>query len=149
MSMSKATTVGQSDTETESAPIIVKRPILIRGDVEFLKNFPVTTGFNNESAYYTTDNRTIEVFQYEKSLKSNSGQELDPKSSSSSSCLSNATKYGGGSGGATKELLNVQEIVEKTESIAHLKHQAHRLISQPLLRTSQVRFSNHLKLNSY
>ena len=51
-----------SDTDTESAPIIVKRPILIRGDVEFLKNFP-TTSFANESTYYSTDNRTIEVFK--------------------------------------------------------------------------------------
>lgn len=50
-----------SDTDTESAPIIVKRPILIRGDVEFLKNFPARS-FANESTYYSTDNRTVEVF---------------------------------------------------------------------------------------
>lgn len=49
--------VGSSDTDTDSAPI-VKRPILIRGDVDFLKNFP--SSYANETTYYT-DNRTIEV----------------------------------------------------------------------------------------
>lgn len=49
-----------SDTDTESGPIIIKRPILIRGDVEFLKNFPAVS-FTNECAYYSTDNRTVEV----------------------------------------------------------------------------------------
>ena len=44
---------GSSDTDTDSAPVI-KRPILIRGDNEFLKNFP--RSFINEeslSTYYS------------------------------------------------------------------------------------------------
>ena len=49
----------KKDTDTDSAPVI-KRPILIRGDIDFLKNFPTT--FANESiCTYYSENRPIEV----------------------------------------------------------------------------------------
>lgn len=67
-----AAAVSDTDTESSAPPVILKRPILIRGDVEFLKSFPSATAktgdaimsasFNNESTYYSPDNRTIEVY---------------------------------------------------------------------------------------
>jgi hypothetical protein len=54
------TDTGSSDTDTDSAPVI-KRPILIRGDDEFLKNFPRSFITEESISTYYSEKQPIDV----------------------------------------------------------------------------------------